>query len=112
MALTKFTKDMNYISSLSDRPNETDGLTSNELKERFDRAGREIKDFLNNSLIDELDEEFDKSFVQSDDDRLSNSRRCNNTFDNWSIARTNLKISYGNSLPNSADNGTIFLLYK
>lgn len=55
MALTKLTANVNNIQALSDRPNETDGLTSSELKERFDRAGATIKNYINNTLTEELD---------------------------------------------------------
>lgn len=114
MALTEFTKDVNYISSLSNRPNEIDGLTSNELKEKFDQAGKEIKEYINDTLTKEIDAVLPNTseYVRIDDSRLSDSRKCDNTFDNWSTARTNLKIGYGTSLPSSADNGSIYLLYK
>ena len=39
MALTAFNEDMEIISKLSDLPNDTDGLTSAELKAKFDEAG-------------------------------------------------------------------------
>ncbi len=117
MALTKFTQAVNNISELSDRPNEIDGLTSGELKERFDKAGTDIKDYLNNTLTPELDSALANipdisNYVRNDDSRLTNSRKCDNTFDNWSTARTNLKIGYGTTLPSSADNGALFFLYK
>ena len=117
MALTKLTANVNNIQQLSDKPNETDGLTSSELKEMFDRAGATIKTYLNEVLTAELDAILatipDASqFVLTNDSRLSNSRQCNNSFDAWATARTNLKITYGTTLPSSADNGAIFLLYK
>jgi hypothetical protein len=52
------------------------------------------------------------NYVANNDARLTNSRQCNNSFDNWSTARSNLKIGYGTSLPSSADDGSIFLLYE
>lgn len=117
MALTKFTKNVNNIQALSDRPNTIDGLSSDELKERYDRAGADIKEYLNDTLVSELDVELAKipgenEYVKPDDARLTNSRTCNNNFDNWNTARTNLKIGYGTSLPSSGDNGSIFFLYK
>ena len=117
MALTKFTEAVNNISQLSDRPNETDGLTSDELKQRFDKAGIDIKAYINNVLTQELDTILatipdTSNLVSDDDERLTNSRKCNNTFDNWNTARTNLKMTYGTTLPSSADNGAIFFLYK
>ncbi len=117
MALTKLTANVNNIQALSDKPNEIDGLSSSELKERFDRAGATIKTYLNETLTTEVDALFSElpdmsSYVQTTDSRLSNSRACNNTFDSWNTARTNLKVLYGTSLPVSADNGTIFFLYE
>lgn len=117
MALTKMTEDVNNIQKLSDRPNEIDGLTSAELKERFDKAGADIQTYLNSTLTTELDNILatipsTSNFVTQSDSRLTDSRKCNNTFDSWSIARDNLKIKYGTSLPTTVENGTIFFLYK
>lgn len=53
--LPKFTKDVNNIQALSDRPNEQDGLSSAELKARFDQAVADIKDYINNTLTATLD---------------------------------------------------------
>lgn len=58
MALTKLNVNVNNIQALSDRPNTADGLTSAELKERFDKAGADIKTYLNNTLTVELDTAF------------------------------------------------------
>ena len=117
MALTKLEADVNNIQKLSDKPNEIDGLTSAELKERFDKAGADIKAYVNSILTEELDTILatipsTSNFVTQDDSRLANSRQCNNTFDNWNTARENLKIKYGTSLPTTVENGTIFFLYK
>lgn len=117
MAVTKLIADVNNIQSLSDRPNTIDGLTSSQLKELFDKAGADIKTYINETLTEEIDEIVEtipdsNNFVTTSDSRLTNSRQCNNTFDNWNTSRTNLKITYGTTLPNSADNGAIFFLYK
>lgn len=53
--LPKFTKDVNNIQALSDRPNEQDGLSSAELKAKFDQAVADIKDYINNTLTSTLD---------------------------------------------------------
>lgn len=115
MALSKFTENVNNIQGLSDRPNTIDGLTSSQLKELFDKAGADIKTYLNESLTEELDTAIagiPSDYVHTNDSRLTNSRQCNNNFDSWSTARSNLKIGYGTTLPSSADNGSIFLLYE
>ncbi len=117
MPLTKLTANVNNIQALSDLPNSLDGLTSSELKAKWDKAGADIKNYLNNVLTEELDDAIDgipdgSLYVLKTDSRLTNSRTCNNNFDNWETARSNLKIGYGTSLPASADNGSIFFLYE
>lgn len=54
MAIPKMTDDLNIIQALSDLPNAEDGLTAEELKQRFDQAGLLIQDYLNNKLIDAI----------------------------------------------------------
>lgn len=117
MGLTKFLENVNNIQALSDKPNEIDGLTSAELKARFDKAGADIKEYVNTTLTEELDDVIEtipdtSNLVTNTDARLTNSRQCNNSFDNWSAARENLKIGYGTALPSTAENGTIFFLYE
>lgn len=53
--LTNFTKSVDNIQKLSDKPNETDGLSAQGLKERFDRAALDLKDFINGTLLKELE---------------------------------------------------------
>lgn len=117
MALTKLTANVNNIQALSNRPNEIDGLTAAQLKEKYDKAGADIKTYLNETLTEELDDIIatipdTSNFVTTSDSRLTDARKCDNTFNSWSTARSNLKITYGTTLPSSADNGAIFLLYK
>lgn len=52
MALERLTEDLNIISSLPDQP----AMTGTELKGKFDEAGNIIKDFLNDQLLDELED--------------------------------------------------------
>ena len=56
MALTKMNTSVHNIQDLSDLPNVTDGLTSAQLKERFDKAGVDLKTYLNTVLTEELDD--------------------------------------------------------
>jgi len=51
MAFTSCTVAINNITSLSDTPNTTDGLTSSALKAKFDKTGSDLKDYINTSLI-------------------------------------------------------------
>ena len=120
--LTNLTANVNNIQALSDRPNTADGITAQQLKEKFDKAGADIKDWANNTLIEELETYINMlkshietlenaGYVTNDDSRLTNSRQCNNSFDNYLTARSNLKITYGSSLPESGEDGDIFFLY-
>lgn len=121
--ITNLTANVNNIQALSDRPNTADGITAQQLKERFDKAGADIKDYINNSLIEEIEgylrqakshieaiESLD--LVEDDDSRLTNARQCDNTFISYLDARTNLHITYGTSLPESGTDGDIFFLYS
>lgn len=55
MALDKLNKNMQIISALSDEPNDVDGLTSAQLKAKFDEAGEAIKAYINNVLLPQLE---------------------------------------------------------
>lgn len=109
--LTKFTKNVNNIQALADRPNTADGLTSQGLKEKFDKAGSDLKAYINDDLIPNIEAQLRKC-IESDDERLTNSRKCNNTFDNADTARQNLKIKTGTSLPQTVEEGCLFFLYS
>ena len=54
MAFTSCTVTVNNIASLSDLPNTTDGLTSTQLKQKFDQAATDLKTYLNSTLLTEL----------------------------------------------------------
>ncbi len=51
MSLTKCTAAVDNVSSLPDKP----ALTAAQLKAKFDKTGSDIKNYLNNTLTDELD---------------------------------------------------------
>ncbi len=55
MPFTSCTVTVNNIASLSDLPNTTDGLTSTQLKQKFDQTGTDLKTYLNSTLISELE---------------------------------------------------------
>lgn len=54
MALTKLTTDVNNIQKLADRPTET----PTQIKAAFDKAGADIKEYINNTLTEEIDATF------------------------------------------------------
>ena len=55
MALTKMTADLDIIQALADKPNVSDGLSAQQLKQKFDESGNTIKGFINNTLTEEID---------------------------------------------------------
>lgn len=55
MAFSKITKDMNIIAALDDEPNDVGGLSAAQLKAKFDEGGLALKQFVNGTLIDELE---------------------------------------------------------
>lgn len=48
------TSDLNIIQKLDDEPNDVGGLSSAELKAKFDEAGNTIKEYINNTLIPQV----------------------------------------------------------
>jgi hypothetical protein len=59
MGLTSCSVTTNYISQLDDQPNDIGGLTAEQLKQKFDQAGTDIKTWLNETLIPEIEATFD-----------------------------------------------------
>jgi hypothetical protein len=54
MSLTQLTANLNIIQTLIDEPNDVGGLTSAQLKAKFDEAANSIKTYINNTLLVEL----------------------------------------------------------
>ena len=54
LEITQFDGDLNIIAKLDDEPNDVGGMTSEQLKAEFDKAGNTIKTYLNETLIPEL----------------------------------------------------------
>lgn len=57
MAISKMTDDLNIIQALSDLPNSEDGLSADDLKKKFDESGLTIQEYLNNTLVPQIDAE-------------------------------------------------------
>lgn len=55
MSFTTMTGEVNNISQLSDTPSLIEGLSPDELKARFDLGGVRIKDYINNTLLPQLE---------------------------------------------------------
>lgn len=112
MALTKLTTNLNNIQALHDRPNVTDGLTSDELKEKFDKAGNDIKSYINNTLTEEIDNltagNYSKSEIDSMFSGLSSTYYNKTETDN----KYQPKITYGTGTPTGGNNGDIYIKYS
>ena len=55
MAIEKFNKNMSIIAALDDEPNDVGGMTSAELKNKFDEGGKAIQTYMNETLIPALE---------------------------------------------------------
>lgn len=111
MALTKLTTNLNNIQSLHDRPNSADGLTSDQLKAKFDQAGNDIKAYINNTLTAELDnaliENYSKTEIDAKFLEMSNRYYTKEEIDN----NKQKKITYGTSDPTGGEDGDIYIKY-
>lgn len=111
MALTKLTTNLNNIQSLHDRPNSADGLTSDQLKAKFDQAGNDIKSYLNNTLTTELDTSLTGRYTKTEVDTMFT------TFGNNYYTKTQIdtnkqkKITYGTADPTGGEDGDIYIKY-
>lgn len=57
MAFTRLTDDLDVIQKLPDLPNDTGGLTADQLKAKYDEAANVIKDYINATLLEQLEGE-------------------------------------------------------
>lgn len=55
MSINKFEKDMNIIKALPDEPNDVGGLTAEELKNKFDEGGIALQQYINETLLPQLE---------------------------------------------------------
>lgn len=55
MAIEKFNKNMEIIAALDDEPNDVGGMTSAELKNKFDEGGKALQTYMNEILIPALE---------------------------------------------------------
>ena len=65
MAIPKMEEDVEVISKLGDIPGSDDGLTTQELKHRFDLGAVLIKDFINNVLLPGIENAVDEDGLLS-----------------------------------------------
>lgn len=55
MSIPRMTASTDNIQALADRPNDQNGMSAAELKAAFDKAGDDIKSYINNTLIPYLE---------------------------------------------------------
>lgn len=88
--LTKLTEDLNIISALADQPT----ITSTQLKAKFDEASGIIKTYINNVLIDDVEDAFNdmaedlQEAIQTIQSLLDSLTAENITYDNTSSGLT------------------------
>lgn len=55
MSIPQLSTDLNIIQALEDEPNDVTGLTPAQVKAKFDEAVNIIKDYINNTLLLQLE---------------------------------------------------------
>ena len=115
MALTKLTTNLNNIQALHDKPNTADGLTADQLKAKFDKAGNDIKTYINETLTEELDATIGDTYTTTEIDAmfsgLGNTYYNKTQIDN-TLATLQPKITYGTGTPSGGNNGDIYIKYS
>lgn len=111
MPFTQLTTNLNIHQSLPDKPT----LNADELKIEFDRAGNLIKEYLNTVFLPEL--ETTVTNLQNKDTSLettmSNVQKIVNEAVNdiTTINSSMTKITVGKELPETLEEGEVFLQY-
>lgn len=65
MSFTRITDEMENISGLSDRPNDSDGLSAAQLKALFDAPGVALKKYVNEVLLPELESKEERAVTHT-----------------------------------------------
>lgn len=108
-SLTKFTANVSNHQSQPDKP----ALTSAELKQLFDKAPEDIKDYLNNTLLPELDKIIGTMISTSD---IENDVTAGGTTKVASAEITKIlnnskqdKILVGTDIPTELEEGQLYI---
>ena len=64
MAIPKFEENLDIIANMGDDPKSDNGLTTQEFKMEFDKAGNLIKDYINNVLLPNLNITVDMEAIE------------------------------------------------
>ena len=113
MAIRECTVDTNNISQLPDEP----ALSPTELKAEFDQAGTDLKNYINNSLITDVNQTINTA-VSGLSTTITSNQTANNTrfttIEGNITTLTNGKqktITSGSTTPSGGSNGDIYIQY-
>jgi len=107
MALTRCNAVTNVISGLPDEPS----ITAAELKQAFDAGADNVKDWINDTMLDELDTAFDgKSAVGHNHDTAYYQK--SETYTKAEVDALIPNITTGTAAPTGLSEGQIYLRYK
>lgn len=116
MAITQCTADTSAVSNLPDAP----ALTASELKAVFDKGGTEIKSYINNTLIGDINSTITSTANTINGTITSNDTAYNNrmtaiegdiTTLQTSVSGKQKTISVGSTTPSGGSNGDIYIQY-
>lgn len=100
MALTLLEENLNIIQGLADLPNSDDGLDPDELKAKFDEAVNIIKDYINKTLIPEVESDIDAASKGiSSGSGIDGEKLVDNSVDDVKIKSLNGEKILDESLP-------------
>ncbi len=102
--IDKFNIEVANISALPDEPT----ITSTELKATFDKAGVDLKNYINTTLYEAVND------IPSIADNLQGGTNMALSAEQGKLLNENKqgKIESGTTLPSSLEEGQLFILYK
>lgn len=112
MSITRFNNNLSVISQLDDTPT----LTPTELKAKFDEGGKVTQDYINNTLIPEIEEGLKTvgedvpavvDNLNSDDPKAALSAAQGRLLDQ----NKQKKILFGSDEPSGGEDGDIYIQY-
>ncbi len=113
MNLPELENNLNILQSLPNKPT----LSAEDLKEEFDKAPNIIKDYINNTLLQAIENLIQNS-INSSKTSLENSLTSTSTTKGLTAAmgkklndEKQKNISYGTAIPTEGVNGDIYLQY-
>ena len=112
MSLTKLETNLNIIKSLPNKPT----LEADELKKKFDEASNLIKEYINDTLLEEIEKSIKDSKIKiedsltSDDTNKALSAKQGKELKEITDKKQN-KILVGTDLPTGGENGDIYIQY-